>query len=242
MASPIFNDAEPLPSLSPLGISGDDVANAFFAAADEISGFLPTTNTPNNEHSTANLGGGRHRSGNEQDRKVRQSAEARMGTRVNMDEIVRIEQPPLGSPSRAIRDDEATDHFTKEMLGLMGPPEAEAMTQAQPSGSSNDQKLAEGSGSFTLDWPFPETRDAEVVTTRRIAYEGQPILFVQREPETNRWRFLDGMRTGPDDLTILPLGDVVGLDPSVREVAKMGIGWQAWRATDRDPWQKAPRA
>lgn len=92
-------------------------------------------------------------------------------------------------------------------------------------------------------WPFKEPQQAEVFTTRRIAQEGQPILMVVHDVEADfAWTFLDGGLVNDQEGITVGLGDVARLDPTIGELASMPAGWQAWRASARDPWHKAPRA
>jgi hypothetical protein len=69
----------------------------------------------------------------------------------------------------------------------------------------------------------------------------RPILTVYHDADDGLWQFLDG-RDSPNekDAVILCLKEVLELDPSVKELADLPLGWVAWRKRSSDPWQRAP--
>jgi len=169
-------------------------------------------------------------------------------------ETVRIEQPGRSVAPLALdadSEDEPTKLFTREAVNAIqaqikasqGAAAAAAASVAAPA----KEKKKEDSSEFSVPrglgdpWPFAEPPQSHVITTRHIAQEGQPILFVHHESDAGIWRFLDGARPSNDELMTIPLGDLAGLDPTIRDLAKLQSGWQAWRASNRDPWHKAPR-
>ena len=163
-------------------------------------------------------------------------------------ETVRIEQPgkhvaPLALDSDG--EDEPTKTFTREAVAAI---QAQIKaTQQHLAPAAPPVKDKESSAELAAlarasdPWPFSEPPQAHIITTRRIAHEGQPILFVHHESDAGIWRFLDGARPSSDDMMTMPLGDLAALDPTIRDLAKLPAGWQAWRASNRDPWHKAPR-
>jgi hypothetical protein len=68
-----------------------------------------------------------------------------------------------------------------------------------------------------------------------------PILLVSHDADDGMWQFLDG-RDDPaaDDAVVLGLECVFSLDPSIAELADLPLGWQAWRDSMQQPWQREP--
>ncbi len=86
-------------------------------------------------------------------------------------------------------------------------------------------------------WSYPDPPETKVLALRSIL-EGRPILFVERD-ENSDWRFLDGERVlEPSEIVLVPLGRVVDLDASVNELADLPAGWRAWRELREQAWEK----
>jgi len=90
-------------------------------------------------------------------------------------------------------------------------------------------------------WPFADPPDVATMTLRDIMEGHRPILHVQHDADDGMWGFTDG-RDDPDadDCVILGLDCVLGLDPSIAELADLPLGWRAWRDDVNGPWQREP--
>ena len=89
-------------------------------------------------------------------------------------------------------------------------------------------------------WPFDESCEVKVLTTKAVVEEGFPILIARRGQHDFPWQFLDNALSGDTEGVEVSLQELAGLDPTIYQLAKMPVGWQAWRASARDPWHKAP--
>ena len=88
-------------------------------------------------------------------------------------------------------------------------------------------------------WPFPDGRDAPVLTLSRIvdAWPGEPVRVVARDADGD-WQFLDGNPIDQEEATITELGEVIDRDPTLLEVADLPMGWEARRAGPGEPWTR----
>ena len=86
------------------------------------------------------------------------------------------------------------------------------------------------------DWTFSESREAPVVTTKRIL-AGGPILTVRHE-SNGEWRFLDAGSTKDEDTASVELGQFVDSHPWVTEFADLPAGSTASREHVMAPWER----
>jgi hypothetical protein len=84
-------------------------------------------------------------------------------------------------------------------------------------------------------WPFSDSPATRSFTTKRIAFEGQPVLRVIHDAD-GEWQFLDGFDLAADDGVVVHLEHVVGAHPDVAELGDLARGWQAWRSATNTPW------
>ena len=91
------------------------------------------------------------------------------------------------------------------------------------------------------EWVFADAANTAVFTTRQVVEQGLPIRSVWHDGDDGGWQFLCGTTNAESDLRIVGLGEIVRLDPSVREVADLPRGWVAWRSLRSDAWHRAPR-
>lgn len=89
---------------------------------------------------------------------------------------------------------------------------------------------------------FADAANTAVITTRQVIEQGLPIRRVSHDLDDGAWQFLCGTTNAESDARIVGLGEIVRLDPSVREVADLPLGWVAWRSSRSDAWQRAPRS
>lgn len=88
-------------------------------------------------------------------------------------------------------------------------------------------------------WPFADSPDTGVYSTRFVLDEDYPILLISHDPD-GAWQFLCGTTDNPDDGRLIPLQEVVELDETVRKVADLPTGWRAWRDSTEGPWMQEP--
>jgi hypothetical protein len=92
------------------------------------------------------------------------------------------------------------------------------------------------------NWPFDDSPNLAVITTRQITDQGVPILFVSHDGNDGGWQFLTGGPLIEEDARVVALRRIWTLDPSVGELADLPLGWQASRGTVREKWRRGPRS
>ena len=88
--------------------------------------------------------------------------------------------------------------------------------------------------------PFDQPSNCAVITLRQIMYGGAPILHVAHDTDELGWQFLDGGVVRMGDAMVVGLGTILKMDPSIRELADLPPGWQAWRRSVGTPWVREP--
>lgn len=91
------------------------------------------------------------------------------------------------------------------------------------------------------DWPFDEPENVAAIAVRQIFDEDGWIHTVSRDPDDGCWQFLGPDQPEEADAMVVALGEVVELDPSIKELADLPLGWLAWRAGPDEVWQRAPQ-
>lgn len=91
----------------------------------------------------------------------------------------------------------------------------------------------------TDDWPFSDPKNVAVFTVADILERRAPILLVSHEEEDGGWQFLTGDDLPPQEhWKLVGLSEIVSLDPSVKELADLPLGYSASRASSTDTWQR----
>jgi hypothetical protein len=90
------------------------------------------------------------------------------------------------------------------------------------------------------DWPFPEAPDTSAFTTKRIAFERYPVLYVVHDSDGD-WQFLDGLDVTAEDIALVHLAHVVGANAGLVQLADLPPGWEAFRQTESGSWTRRPR-
>ena len=85
-------------------------------------------------------------------------------------------------------------------------------------------------------WDFVDPPETEVITLERILHGQSSILLVTHDAEDGTWQFLDGEHVFEEDGAVVCLGEMVGIDPSLAELADLPEGWFAWRPNPGEPW------
>ncbi len=89
------------------------------------------------------------------------------------------------------------------------------------------------------DWPFDQAPNVAAITVRSIL-EGAPILHVSHDIDDDGWQFLDGRAADLDEGRVIGMGTALDLDPGLREIADLPVGWVAWRESATHPWKREP--
>ena len=89
-------------------------------------------------------------------------------------------------------------------------------------------------------WPFTDSPNMAVYTTRDIIEKGKPILTVTHDQDDGAWQFHTSITTWATDATIVALEEIVFHDPSVVGLSDLPIGWMAIRDSRAEPWVRQP--
>ncbi|MYN02914.1 hypothetical protein GTP41_12465 [Pseudoduganella sp. DS3] len=79
-------------------------------------------------------------------------------------------------------------------------------------------------------WPFDQPQNCGTIISRAILEGRNAILYVSHDEDDHGWQFLDNETFEAKDAALVCLSHVVGLDPSVVEVADLEPGWIATRS------------
>ena len=82
---------------------------------------------------------------------------------------------------------------------------------------------------------FNESFDTAVFTCVHVINEESPILRVVHDKDGD-WQFLCGCEHSVEDARVISLGEALGLDRSVSELAKMKKGKIAERTNKNSNW------
>jgi hypothetical protein len=91
-----------------------------------------------------------------------------------------------------------------------------------------------------MDFPFDESPNVAVMTTRPVMSGASWIANVFHHEDDGGWQFHGVEDPDMDAAMIVALKSVLDLDPSIAEVADLPLGWQAWRRGPNEPWQRIP--
>lgn len=91
---------------------------------------------------------------------------------------------------------------------------------------------------FKKKWPFKDRQDVMTITTKSIALQGNPILYVTHDEEDGMWQFHDGSEASEEDGMILSLKEIFDLDSSIGEISDLPCGWYTWRNSKNDLWKR----
>ena len=89
---------------------------------------------------------------------------------------------------------------------------------------------------MTDEWPFDQPAKCAVITLRQIVDGSEPILHVVHDADDHGWQFLTLDDVRPDDASVVGLGEIVDIDPTVLEVGDIAPGWRAWRQSPEYDW------
>jgi hypothetical protein len=98
-------------------------------------------------------------------------------------------------------------------------------------------------------WPFAESPDVGVYTTRQLLREGAPLGLISHDLDGD-WQFLhhiefaddeEVVERSVDDLVIVHLSHIVASFPQVAEYADLPVGWIAWPDDGGSGWIRQER-
>jgi hypothetical protein len=90
--------------------------------------------------------------------------------------------------------------------------------------------------SVALASSWDDHLDPVGVTTPAIANGQRPVLRVLHEEGPGGWQFYDGGNLVGVSPVVLPKTEFLRLDPSLRTIKDLPVGWEATRKSKSDPW------
>jgi hypothetical protein len=115
-------------------------------------------------------------------------------------------------------------------------------TYRQPSLWVPTDKHPQGRWSGTLipgPWPYMDPPDTAAFTTKRVAFEGHPVLYVAHDSDGS-WQFVDEAPADEGDVVLVHLAHVAGANPGVIDTSDLPLGWEATRDSTISPWTRQP--
>jgi hypothetical protein len=90
-------------------------------------------------------------------------------------------------------------------------------------------------------WVFSDPPSTIAITQRLVVEKIEPVLFVLHD-EDGEWQFLANAKQEEfvhqvDQIYEITLGDLVALDSSLTQVAKLQKGWKAIRIDSKSHWK-----
>jgi len=81
------------------------------------------------------------------------------------------------------------------------------------------------------DYQFEQPRDTACITCSHVISDGAPVLFVTHDADDGGWQFLSGAEHDIEDATVIGMGSVVDMDPTLnglRDRSYVGFGVGLW--------------
>lgn len=92
-------------------------------------------------------------------------------------------------------------------------------------------------------WPFADPQNVAVFTSKEIVEQTLCIQYVTHDFEDGAWQFhgIDGPPDNDNEARLVSLKTIVDMDPTVKELANLPLGWIAWRAKPDSRWHRKPK-
>jgi hypothetical protein len=97
-------------------------------------------------------------------------------------------------------------------------------------------------GRMDSDWTFADPKNVAVLISGSVLRGDSAILHVRHDDDDGGWQFHGGGELSEDDAKLVSLHQVILLDPSLRELADLPLGWTANRDSNAAPWKRSPGA
>jgi|GEM_PF-761144 len=88
------------------------------------------------------------------------------------------------------------------------------------------------------EWPFDQPENVAAITTKQVLDDGLPILNVVHYEDDHSWAFTCGTSNKEEDAKMIGMGAALKLDKSLRHIADLPPGWQAFRESEYSKWQR----
>ncbi len=92
------------------------------------------------------------------------------------------------------------------------------------------------------NWPFLDSRDVAVFSSKRIVNDGDWVYYVTHDHEDGAWQFHPYSGLTPEsEAAVVSLEEMIKLDDSLKLLSDLPCGWHAWRKTFDSEWERAPQ-
>jgi hypothetical protein len=91
---------------------------------------------------------------------------------------------------------------------------------------------------MSIQWKFDQSENVAALTTRQVLEQRFPILRVVHHRDDHSWAFTCGTTRDPRDIRVVGMGEIVGIDETLHQVADLLPGWGAWRDRAGGDWQR----
>jgi hypothetical protein len=85
-------------------------------------------------------------------------------------------------------------------------------------------------------WPFDQAQNVAAISSKKVLFDGAPVLFVVHYSDDHSWAFLEGQSFRASEGSIVSMATAVRNDLSLYEIADLPPGWVASRAHVGAPW------
>jgi hypothetical protein len=90
-----------------------------------------------------------------------------------------------------------------------------------------------------MTWSDP--LDPVAITSDSVVSNTKPVLLVIHAEGHGGWQFMDGGDVTGMKPHVIPKDDLLRLDPTLKEVTDLPVGWEARRSSASSPWAKRKR-
>jgi hypothetical protein len=94
---------------------------------------------------------------------------------------------------------------------------------------------------MTEEWLYDDPKNVMIITTKRIVERVKIVKYISHDDEDGMWQFLDCDNVIEQDARIISLEQMTALEPDVKAVADLPLGWIAWREDRNKPWMRIKR-
>lgn len=96
-----------------------------------------------------------------------------------------------------------------------------------------------GKGERVPSGSWDDPNDVAVVTTQEVIDGKLPVVYVVHDEGVGGWQFLDSGSIDGRPPVAIAKQDLLDLDPTLREVTDLPLGWYAARDETGAPWRRA---
>ncbi len=81
---------------------------------------------------------------------------------------------------------------------------------------------------MNADWPFDQTENTAIITTRAFIDGDEPITYASHDADDHGWQFLTATYS-VETAAVVGLGEIAKMDPTLLQIAHIEPGWYATR-------------